>query len=84
MNVAGFQRMRPTAWIATYKGFATGRMIKYEVQGVAPADKILIADFGEPNWRSWRVLQVKNGRSTGRIGNFDSADAALASVPDPY
>ena len=33
---------------------------------------------------SWRVLQVKNGRSTGRIGNFDSADAALASVPDPY
>jgi hypothetical protein len=70
--------MRPTMWVATYAGFATGRVIKYDVAGQTPDEKYLIADFGGPNWPRWRVLQVKNGISGGWTGKFGSADAALA------
>jgi len=71
--------MRPTMWIATYQGFATGREIKYEVNGRTPGEKVLIADFGGPSWHWWRVLQVKNGISGDWTGKFGSAEAALAS-----
>lgn len=72
--------MRPTMWIATYAGFATGRVIKYNVDGRVPGEKYLIADFGGPRWPRWRVLQVKNGVSGEWTGKFGSADAALAFV----
>jgi hypothetical protein len=73
-------RMRATMWVATYRGYATGRVIKYEVNGRAPGEKVLIADFGGPSWPRWRVLQVKNGVSGGWTGKFGSAEAALASL----
>jgi hypothetical protein len=72
--------MRPTMWIATYAGFATGRVIKYDVDGCISDEKYLIADFGWPSWPRWRVLQVKNGVSGEWAGKFTSADAALAFV----
>lgn len=72
--------MRPCMWQATYRGFATGRVIKYEVDGRSPGDKTLIADFGAPTWQWWKILEVKNGRSIGWTGRFPSAEAALASL----
>jgi hypothetical protein len=82
MNVSDLPRMRPTMWISTepHQEYATGRVVKYDVQGLAPGNKILIANFGGPNWNSWRLLQVRNGRSTKWTGNFSSAEAALASL----
>ena len=73
-------RMRPTMWTSTYTGFATGRVIKYDVAGHTPDEKYLIADFGGPSWPCWRVLQVKGGISSEWTGKFGSADAALASL----
>ncbi len=72
--------MRPTMWVATYEGFGTGRVIKYDVAGHTPDEKYLIADFGGPSWPWWRVLQVKYGISGEWTGKFGSADAALAFV----
>lgn len=72
--------MRPSMWVATYQGFAAGRVIQYKVEGRVPGEKILIADFGGPNWRRWRVLKDNNGASSGWGGSFDSAESALTSV----
>ena len=77
------REMRPRMWIATYQGFATGRVIQYEVGECTPGDKVLIADFGGPTRQSWRTLEVKNGRSSDWIGNFPSAESAYASLFPP-
>jgi hypothetical protein len=67
-------------WIATYQGFGTGRVTKYELQGREPGNKILIADFGGPSWARWRVLQPGTGHEPYGPANFASPEAALASI----
>jgi len=57
--------MRPTMWVATYTGFATGRVIKYDIVRRTSNDKYLIADFGGPSSPKWRVLHIKNGIVAG-------------------
>jgi len=74
--------MRPAMWMSSYAGFATGRVIKYDVAGHTPDEKYLIADFGGPSWAEWRVLRVKNGISGDWTGKFGSPDAALAFVSE--
>jgi hypothetical protein len=57
-------------WIATFHGFGKGRVVKYDVEGRVPGEKILIADFGGPNWCWWRVLKNNNGDSSEWTGNL--------------
>jgi hypothetical protein len=57
-------------------------VIGYEVHvGPGPNDKILIHAFGLIR-RSWRVMQIKDGRYNGWNGDFTSAEEALTSVAD--
>lgn len=58
----------------------TGLVVKYNVEPLEPGEKIVVADFGGPNWTSWRILRTKNDVSGKWTGNYTTAEDALAAL----
>ncbi len=63
--------MRPTMWMSTFTGFATGRVIKYDVAGFTPDEKYLIADFGGRFGPGGACSESKTELAASGLANLD-------------
>lgn len=55
---------------------AEGQVIQYEVQGLPPKTEILIGLFQG----RWKIRRTIRGLSDPWVGDFETAEAALASL----
>jgi hypothetical protein len=58
--------------------------IQYEVQGLPPAERAWIANFGAPNRQNWRILRATEGVQSDWTGDYGSAEEALVSFQKQF
>jgi hypothetical protein len=72
--------MHESAWLNSGGPWGTGCVIRYEVDGLPPGERISIADFGGPHFPSWGVLKIKDDVSSGWKGDYSSAGEAMKEI----
>ena len=58
----------------------TDKPVKYEVQGLPPGTKVLIAEMNH----SWRILRTDIDRQGEWQGAYKTAEDALAALEDEF
>jgi hypothetical protein len=72
--------LRPTGY--TYSGLGSeGKTVyRYGVVPFVPGSETDIANFGGSNHADWRIFRVKDGLIGDWVGNFATAEEALAAI----
>ena len=73
--------MRESWWLYSGGLGGTGRVIRYEVDGLLPMEQISIHNFGNDRHPSWSILHVNQQYFSGWKGEYRSAEEALETVP---
>src|SRR5215472_7556055 len=72
--------MHQSAWLNSGPVLGYGEPIRYEVDGLPPNEQLSIHRSGGHNRFRWQILIVKDGISSGWLGEYLSPEEALAIV----
>ena len=62
----------------------TGPITQYEVTGFPPGQEASIANFGSVHRDSWRIFRVKDSIDSGWMGDYNTAEDALAALQQEF
>lgn len=73
------------AWVREEPVFPGRQVVGYRVGGMPDGKTARIANFGARNRNDWRIMRINADNSqTDWIGNYESADEALAALQQDY